>query len=576
MNLFRYSESFIAPKNPIASTIAKKLISILILALIAIFVAMFMMAYSLKDAEIINVSGSLRMQSYRLAYDIQSQSNQLDAHLQHMNRSLNSETMKSLDSLIVPHSIQLQYQEVLNRWNTLAMTIKSGNQTDYLDQVEGLVAQIDSFVFNLQHFSENKLKAFAMAGALCLLIISIITILIVRFARNKVVKPLGQLVRASQAIQEKKFDIQLTLNSGTELDVLGQCYQTMAKELATLYYDLELAVDKKTHELQQANDALQILYESSEALSSSRLSTQDFRAVLEDFQEIEGIVACRLMIDEKEGGQVILSSGEPCGLTWQSFLLEEGGMALGTLQWQQVAEKPEPILMESLGHIIARALYFTHNQKQTEQLILMQERGTIARELHDSLAQSLSYLKIQVTLLKRNLNQDMCQTRCETATKIVKDVDEVLVQAYTQLRELLSTFRLQIEEAHFGEALKQLLEPLKSQTQSQLLVDNQLFSIDLDAQQQVHLLQFIREAVLNAIKHAEATQISVVCQHEQSVINVTIEDDGIGFDVNKPKINHYGLSIMQERASRLEAKCSIKSEVGKGSQISLKMELATA
>lgn len=168
-------------------------------------------------------------------------------------------------------------------------------------------------------------------------------------------------------------------------------------------------------------------------------------------------------------------------------------MSLGKLEWQQTSNKADNLVMESLGHIVARALYFGHNQKQTEQLILMQERATIARELHDSLAQSLSYLKIQVTLLKRNLNQELCAKRCDVATSIIKDVDEVLAQAYTQLRELLSTFRLQIEEAHFGEALKQLLEPLKSQTQAQLVVDNQLLSIDLDAQQQVHLCNLLEK-----------------------------------------------------------------------------------
>lgn len=575
MNAIRYSKYYVAPKKPIASTIAKGLMSILILAVIAIVVGMLTMVYSLKDAEMINVSGSLRMQTYRLAYDIQTQSPHLPRHIQSMNESLHSPSMQSLDTMIVPDSIKQEYQQVLHRWKLLSFQLESENPSGYLNQVEGMVAQLDNFVFNLQRFSENKLKIFALASALCLLLVSIITVLIVRFARNKIVQPLGELVAASQSIQDKNFDIRLNINSETELDVLGQCYQSMANELAQLYHGLELAVDKKTQQLQQANDALTILYDCSEALSSSRLSIPDFQSVLDSFIQVDGVLACRLSIDEKEGGQIELTVGQSqASLEWKQFQLEENNMPLGVLQWQQTNPQLDKVLMESLGHILARALYFTHNQKQTEQLILMQERATIARELHDSLAQSLSYLKIQVTLLKRNLNQELCVKRCEVATDIIKEVDQVLSQAYTQLRELLNTFRLKIEEAHFGEALKQLLHPLKSQTDARLYVDNQLLSIGLDAQQQVHLLQFIREAVLNAIKHAKANNIDVVCHQDDSLIRVTIEDDGVGFDVNKPKLNHYGLSIMQERASRLGADCSIQSHIGQGTQIRLELQLS--
>lgn len=574
MNRVRHSEHYFAPQKPIASTIAKGLISILIFVIVAIIVAIFTITYSLKDAEIINVAGSLRMQSYRLAYDIKTDSNKLQQHSQMLEQSLNSPVMKSLDNPLVPNEIKYQYLSIQNRWHSLSIDIKTGREADYLTAVEALVDQLDIFVLNLQRFSENKLKAFAFAGAGCLLLIFIVTMLIMRFVRNKIVKPLEDLVIASQSIQDKNFTIQLDINSDTELDVLGHCYQSMARELALLYQGLEAAVDKKTHELQQANDALKILYDSSEALSSSRLTIQDFQSVLDAFEKVDGIQACRLLIDEKEGGGIELIAGQQQdNVEWRNFPLEEQAMPLGLLEWQQTSGQIDQLLMENLGRIMARALYFSHNQKQTEQLILMQERATIARELHDSLAQSLSYLKIQITLLKRNLNQDLCAKRCEVATGIIKEVDEVLAQAYTQLRELLSTFRLKIEDAHFGEALKQLLQPLQAQTKASLNVDNQLLSMELDAQQQVHLLQYIREAVLNAIKHSHASQVNVYCYQDNSDIHIKVEDNGQGFDVNQPKPNHYGLGIMQERASRLGAEHHIESMLGKGCLVRLKMTL---
>lgn len=549
--------------------IAKGLTSILILALFTTGVALLTLFFSLKDAEIINVAGSLRMQSYRLAYDVQVQSPQLANHIATFDESLRSPAMMSLDSIWVPVNIQKQYQSILTLWETLSHQLQSQNKAGYSEQIEDVVRKIDHFVLALQYFSENKLKMLVWVGGICLGFIFLITVWIIRFTQNNVVKPLAQLVKASQDIQNRKFDIDLNINNDTELGVLALCYERMAKELAILYQNLEQAVDEKTVELQQANNALQILYNCSKALSRSRLSLDDFQEVLNDYKKMDGMVACQLWIEEKGGGHIELLSGEETDLPWIRYSLQVGDMRLGELRWQQNKTHPERKLMESLGRIVARALFFNHNQKQTEQLILMEERATIARELHDSLAQSLSYLKIQTTLLKRTLHQDIGQQHGLVTINIIQDVDNVLAQAYTQLRELLSTFRLQIEEADFGEALQQMLKPLKAQTQANLQADNQLLSIELDAQQQVHLLQFIREAVLNAIKHANATHINVRCYATNDSINISIIDDGVGFDPSKPKRNHYGMSIMQERASRLEAQCDFDSQIGEGCQITL-------
>lgn len=212
---------------------------------------------------------------------------------------------------------------------------------------------------------------------------------------------------------------------------------------------------------------------------------------------------------------------------------------------------------------MARGIYYNRAQKQAEQLLLMEERATIARELHDSLAQSLSYLKIQVTLLKRQVDDTA------PATSIIRDIDEGLSGAYTQLRELLSTFRLTIKETHFGEALRVMLSPLEAQSSALITIDNQLSSLHLEAHHQVHLLQLIREAVLNAIKHASATAITVRCQQHDETVTISIQDDGLGFDPNDDKLNHYGLAIMTERASRLHGTLTINTAKGEGCTVTL-------
>ncbi len=199
----------------------------------------------------------------------------------------------------------------------------------------------------------------------------------------------------------------------------------------------------------------------------------------------------------------------------------------------------------------------------------MEERATIARELHDSLAQSLSYLKIQVSLLKRSINRSDKSYSGEQTQEFIKELDSGLSAAYTQLRELLTTFRLTIKEGSFGHALQQMLLQLNEQTSAKIDLNNEMSSAEMDAHQKVHLLQLIREATINAIKHADASLIEVSCRERGTELTVKVSDNGKGFDKHHAQLNHYGMSIMEERASRLGGTLQIESSLGKGTDVSL-------
>lgn len=106
--------------------------------------------------------------------------------------------------------------------------------------------------------------------------------------------------------------------------------------------------------------------------------------------------------------------------------------------------------MRSVATMLGRGLYFNQAQKHYQQLLLMEERATIARELHDSLAQVLSYLRIQLALLKRAVPEE--NTPAQT---IITDFSRELNNAWQQLRELLTTFRLTLNHANLPAALQE-------------------------------------------------------------------------------------------------------------------------
>jgi two-component system nitrate/nitrite sensor histidine kinase NarQ len=156
------------------------------------------------------------------------------------------------------------------------------------------------------------------------------------------------------------------------------------------------------------------------------------------------------------------------------------------------------------------------------------------------------------------------------AQTIIADFSRELNNAWHQLRELLTTFRLTLNHANLPAALQESLDGLQNQTKAKLILDCRLSSLALDAQKQVHLLQIVREAVLNAIKHAEASEITVNCiTSADGTHTVNIRDNGIGIgDASEPP-GHYGLNIMRERAGRLGGTLQFSQPQNGGTQVSV-------
>ncbi|MGR5057007.1 nitrate/nitrite two-component system sensor histidine kinase NarQ [Vibrio rotiferianus] len=563
-------------KKSVTRTIASAMMLILLLSVATTGFAIFTLASSLNDAEAVNVSGSMRMQSYRLAHDIQSESVDYSSHIDLFEQSIYSNSMLALQHWSVPEDITKDYYRLILRWHELKSVLKSQDRDRYLVLVAGFVKQIDAFVFKLQHYSEQKLINLAWIGGLGLGGILFVSMFVVHFVRLEVVRPLRALVFASEQIQNRSFNVSLNVSSDNEMGILTRTFNNMAHDLGQLYRGLEQAVNEKTRKLQHANQSLQVLYDSSKELTASRIHQENFQAILQHIVSLEGIRAVKLEIDQIGEPNWILTEGEECrhdcDSECHSKTLTLDGEHLGYLHWKAGLPCPNESLIDNFVQILSRAVYYNRAQRQAEQLLLMEERATIARELHDSLAQALSYLKIQVSLLKRSVKGLPDEVAVAQTAQVIAELDTGLSAAYTQLRELLTTFRLSIKEGSFGQALQEMVATLDEQTTAVISLNNQLSSTELDAHQQVHLLQLIREATINAIKHAQAENINIECLESDGFVTVRVEDDGVGFDRQDEKLNHYGMSIMQERAARLHADLSVEAQRDMGCTVTLEFQ----
>ena len=192
----------------------------------------------------------------------------------------------------------------------------------------------------------------------------------------------------------------------------------------------------------------------------------------------------------------------------------------------------------------------------------------IARELHDSLAQSLSYLKIQVTRLQTLLARNPTP---EPVNDVVGELRDGLSEAYRQLRELLTTFRLRIDGRGLPAAIDDAIRDFQRRTGLTPVLDNRLSGINLPPNREIHVLQIIREALSNIERHAGANHIGVTLENAaDGLLHVSIDDDGVGFDLQATPLHRYGLVIMRDRAQSLGGELAIRPRDGGGTRIELR------
>jgi two-component system nitrate/nitrite sensor histidine kinase NarX len=211
------------------------------------------------------------------------------------------------------------------------------------------------------------------------------------------------------------------------------------------------------------------------------------------------------------------------------------------------------------------------SDREARRLSIMEERTTLAHELHDSLAQTLASLRFQVRLL-----EDLLRQECTSGDTAVRDVQRIrggLDEAHTELRELLNSFRAPIDRRGLISALEKLVDRFGRDTGIHVLFQNECREPNLTSAEEMQMLRIAQECLANIRKHAEAHTVRVLFScHGGSSYSLLVEDDGVGFEDDAKRGRpgeHIGLSIMEERARRLGGNLRIESEPGEGTRVEL-------
>jgi two-component system nitrate/nitrite sensor histidine kinase NarX len=194
-----------------------------------------------------------------------------------------------------------------------------------------------------------------------------------------------------------------------------------------------------------------------------------------------------------------------------------------------------------------------------------QERNLLARELHDSIAQSLAFLKIQVQLMRDAL----AAGDREAMARVLEEIDAGVRESYGDVRELLLHFSTRTNTEDIETALLTTLHKFELQSGLKAHLQVQGHGLPLAPDLQIQVLHIVQEALSNVRKHARASQVWVDVQ-QQPEWRFEVRDDGSGFDSDAGiDDSHVGLRIMSERAERIGARLDVISTPGAGTSVVL-------
>lgn len=443
--------------------------------------------------------------------------------------------------------------------------------------------------------------------------------------RKLVISPLTLLSNSIQKVRKGNFKARVHVPMNNELGEIASGFNQMTADLEHMYQDLEKIVDEKTEELQKRHEDLTFLYHISSLLQNHKdvdyIASQFLELVMDFTQAKGGII--RLLNATKNNTEVIASIGFKsdiltapqcnhlkdcfCGIAlmtqdkiYQQDLTADHGIealcrqyqldyfvsfklsmideTLGSLNLFFTKEsdyrEEDSHLLENVARQFALVLDSLRLEQLERQMVVLEERNFMAQGLHDSIAQSLSFLNIQTQLLTKAIDNNQNDIRDQALNFIKEGIQE----SYDDVRELLLNFRVSMIVGNFSDSIISVIDRFKRQTNITVHYDFVGNGRELLPDTQLQIIFILQEALSNIRKHSKATLVDIHIEQLQEKFTLSIRDNGIGFDhallAQKKRDGHIGTFIMEERADKANGVLTIESNPGFGTTVFLEIQRA--
>jgi len=578
--------------------------SVSFLAIVSMFTTVFMSDGAQFDAQAVNVAGSLRMQTYRIHSVMQDSPGDIETINQLVDEfdlTLNTGVLVNQQALWDNGDIAKHHAIVANNWNEQVKPLiqtnlasPSNSNTSSLEVFNKLVEDIELLVVAYQKYAEINIANIRLVQSLALFSTLILIAIAMMIVHRHIEQPLSKLTSVARQIGQGDFTARAEETGKGELALLARTINKMSGSLYRSKSQLEEQIKRKTRKLTRSNQSLELLFQVSRRLNEVEPGSVDFQPLLNKLADVTGVKDLDLCIMTAQGTgpyEHLMSSEKTIPDKCQQQLCHDCtehdslfppvngqmkyqlnigdqhyGVLVVSLDEGSILEDWQHQLFEAIAEQVANGLSMKHQNEQRRRIALMNERTVIARELHDSLAQALSYLKIQVTRLQRLQQKESAQ---EQIDQVIDELKNGLGAAYSELRELLTTFRLKLDGQGIKAALEQTISQLQNRSDDfSFTLNYHVSNVPFTPQEEIHLLQIAREATQNAFYHSQGFNIDIsITSNSLSEVILTVKDNGIGIPEDPNKLNHYGLAIMKERSRNLDGELSVKRNDERGTTV---------
>ena len=202
--------------------------------------------------------------------------------------------------------------------------------------------------------------------------------------------------------------------------------------------------------------------------------------------------------------------------------------------------------------------------------VVLAERARVGREIHDTLLQSLVGMALQL---------DNVSTQLDSASQPVKDelarmrhqVEHYIGEAQQSIWELRSP---RLDAVDLGAMLCASAERITGSAGVRFEFVTSGTPRPVPPQVERQVLRIAQEAVVNAVRHAEPSEVRMELAYERDAVHVRVTDDGHGFDPDTSRQGHWGLSIMRERAEQIGGSFAVSSSRERGTRVDLVAPIA--
>jgi two-component system nitrate/nitrite sensor histidine kinase NarX len=489
----------------------------------------------------------------------------------------------------------------------------------FLGAVDDYVGGIDAIVSLIERDNEVRtfwlrtsqlaLMALAMGG----------TVILVYLMFSLIVDPVERLQAGMRSMADTDFGVRLDVDSRDEFGQLAAGFNQMADRLERVYASLEDKVRAKTAALEGQNRELALLYDSAAFLQVRQTlepmcegfierimryfgaAGGSVRLVEEGNDRVHLVVQRGLSVDMAQAERCMPVGDCLCGAAAQDkqpvirllrtlpdpdpprcaregfamvsvfqIFAQDQHLGVFSLHFREerTFNERETALLETLGRLLGTAIENMRLAAREREMAISEERNMVARGLHDSIAQGLNFLNLQVQMLEDSLRHGQQQEAAEIVPMLRAGVQE----SYEDVRELLQNFRSRLEEDDLNSALRKAVRKFRAQTgvQASFAAEGS-GGPPFSREEQLQILFIVQEALSNIRKHAHAGKVYVRLRDGQD-FSLSISDNGVGFDTAaQPGAgdSHVGLHIMRERARHIHADLDIDSGAGKGTTVRL-------